>query len=215
MICVPVKQKKTELIIKNIKKTHNLADIIEIWFDELGKNLTQSNVDKILNSNKKPIIYKSSGNPRNIKKILKEKVSFIDLDIKTPKTIIGFIKTHFKATKIIISCHDFAKTPDTKTLKKIFTTALKKGADIVKIATYAKKIEDSFRILALLSELSQKNKVIFLCMGKYGTITRTTGHLFGNYLMYAQLTIRDKTAEGQVQAQELRKIQNLIQESCH
>ena len=42
-------------------------------------------------------------------------------------------------------------------------------------------------------------------MGKCGKITRATGHLFGNYLMYAPLDEKDKTASGQIILKELKK----------
>jgi 3-dehydroquinate dehydratase len=47
-------------------------------------------------------------------------------------------------------------------------------------------------------------------MGEKGRITRLAGHLFGNYLMYAPLDLRGKTAEGQVNVKELTNFQNLI-----
>jgi 3-dehydroquinate dehydratase len=42
-------------------------------------------------------------------------------------------------------------------------------------------------------------------MGKHGEITRTAGHIFGNYLMYAPLNESQKTAKGQLTVSELKK----------
>jgi 3-dehydroquinate dehydratase type I len=214
MICIPLKQKNSSTLLKEIKKAQKPADLIEIWFDELV-DLDAKNKQKIFASNKKPIIYKAAGNLTKIKDILSSKIGFIDLDITTDAKIIAYIRKNYPKTKIIISFHDFKKTPDSKILHSISSKIIKKGADIVKIATYAKSPEDSFRVLEFLSKLSQKKTAICLCMGKYGLITRTSGHLFGNYLMYAPLVLKDKTADGQITAKELSEIQNLIPKLCH
>jgi 3-dehydroquinate dehydratase-1 len=90
----------------------------------------------------------------------------------------------------------------------------KHHADIVKIATFANDMTDSLRMLHLLSKISPKQKAILICMGRKGRITRTAGHLFGNYLMYAPLSLREKTADGQITAKELKEIQTLIPKLC-
>ncbi|MFA5948055.1 MAG: type I 3-dehydroquinate dehydratase [Candidatus Gracilibacteria bacterium] len=211
MICIPIKEKNIDFILEKIIKANSLGDIMEIWFDEIQK-LDEQDVKKIFNKSSKPIIYKSTTKDLSkIKSILKCKPAFIDLDIKTDKSLIKQIKKLSPKTKIIISIHDFKKTPSTKTLQKYANIMLNNGADIVKIATYAEKIEESLRMLDLLSKLKAKKvKAICLCMGETGKLTRSTGHLFGNFLMYGSLSIKDQTAEGQLTAEDLRKIQNLI-----
>ncbi|MFA7685822.1 MAG: type I 3-dehydroquinate dehydratase [Candidatus Gracilibacteria bacterium] len=214
MICVPLKQKTCLALSKELNKAQKIADLIEIWFDELG-DLDDQKIKRIISHNKKPIIYKSQGALTNIKNILSHKINFIDLDILTDHKTINYVRKNFPKTKIIISFHDFKKTPDSKSLQKIANKISKKGADIIKIATYAKSSEDSFRMLEFLAGLSQKKEAICLCMGKHGLITRTSGHLFGNYLMYAPLVLEDKTADGQITAKELSEIQHLIPKLCH
>lgn len=211
MICIPIKEKNIDIVLEKIVKANSLGDIMEIWFDEL-QNLDEQNIKKIFNKLSKPIIYKSiTTDLSKLKSILKFKPAFIDLDIKTDKAVIKQIKKLSPKTKIIISIHDFKKTPSTKTLQKYVNVMLKNGADIVKIAAYAEKIEDSFRMLDFLSKLKAKKvKAICLCMGEAGKLTRSTGHLFGNFLMYGSLSLKDQTAEGQFTAEDLKKIQNLI-----
>lgn len=203
MICAPIKKTSKNEVIKNLKEAQKLVDIIEIWFDEV-KNIDEDFFKKIFSLKKKPFIYKSSSNLENIKKILSNKIEFIDLDVSCPIKIIEEVQRLNPKTKIILSFHDFNKTPSTQILKKIIKKMLIKKADIVKLATYAKDFNDSLRILALLEELNKnKIKAICLCMGKEGRITRTSGHLFGNYLMYAPIKTEDKTADGQISVKEL------------
>ncbi len=204
MICAPIKKKSKKTVIKNLKTAQKLVDIIEIWFDEI-KNIDGNFLLEIFSFKEKPFIYKSYSNLENIKKILSHKIEFIDLDVSSPFKIIKEVRSLSPKIKIILSFHDFKKTPSTQILKKIIKKMLIKKADIIKLAVYAKNFNDSLRILALLEELNKnKIKAICLCMGKEGRITRTSGHLFGNYLMYAPIKTEDKTADGQISVKELK-----------
>lgn len=212
MICIPIKQQSIKSLVKELKESQRIGDFVEIWFDELKEELTKEILDKIFILNKKPLIYKFQNNTRNLNLLLStKKLNFIDVDMKTSSKIISEIKKRSPLTKIIISYHNFSLTPETKDLKKILKQIYSLKADVAKIATYAKKESDSFRILSLLSEMSASGKkIICLAMGKKGVLTRICGHLFGNYLMYAPLRNSAKTAEGQLTAKELKKTRNLI-----
>lgn len=206
MICTPIKKKSKETILRNLEEAQEIVDVIEIWFDEINF-LDNEFIKKVFSLKTKPFIYKSSSNLENIKKILSNKVEFIDLDVNCPIKIIKEVKSLSAKTKIILSFHDFNKTPPTAMLKKIVKKMQSKKADIIKLATYAVTFSDSLKMLALLEELNRKNiKAICLCMGKQGRLTRTAGHLFGNYLMYAPIRTSDKTADGQIEAGELKNI---------
>lgn len=169
---------------KNISQ----ADIVEICFDKIPPGIT------------KPIIYKAK-TLSNLK-ILK-KCQYVDVDIKTPKTIIKKIRESNPKIKIIISYHNFGETPKTKELKGIHKKMKEKGADIVKFATKANVLADSFRMLEFLSSITQKKqKAICLCMGKKGLLTRISGQFFGNYLMYFTKGRNSATAPGQITIKE-------------
>lgn len=203
MICAPIKKRSKKTIIRNLEEAQKIVDVIEIWFDEIN-SLDNDFIKKVFSLKTKPFIYKSYSNLKNIKKILSNKVEFVDLDVNCRIKTIKTIKSLSPKTQIILSFHDFNKTPSTSILKKIVKKMQSKKADIIKLSTYAVTFSDSLRILALLEELKRKNiKAICLCMGKHGQLTRTAGHLFGNYLMYAPIRTSDKTADGQIKAGEL------------
>ncbi len=198
MICVPIKKKSSQSLLRILKEAQVHADLVEIWFDEL-KDLNESNLEKIFKIKKGPYIYKVSAKTPSAK-ILANPIDFIDLDIKTPKSQVEQIP---KRIKKIISFHDFKKTPSRDSLQEIADKALSKGADIIKIATFAKTHTDSFQMLEFLNKLTKKgHKAICLCMGEKGRLTRTTGHLFGNFLMYVPLNKKDATAKGQLTLKE-------------
>ena len=207
MICIPIKKKTSASVVDNLEEAQKVGDIIEIWFDEIN-DLTDKKLKEIIKKNKLPLIYKSSG--EKIELVLKGGIDFIDLDLETPSASIKLVKKISPTTKIILSHHDFKKTPSIEELKKIATRMRKKGADISKIAATAQSLQDSLEMLQFVKEESEKSKVIGLCMGEEGKITRTTGHLFGNYLMYAPLKRSDNTAPGQIEAEKLKEIRNTI-----
>lgn len=200
MICIPIKKEKYQNFIAEIKKAEPLADVLELWFDEL-KDIDEKKIQEVFSTIKKPILYKFQGNIENLHRIIKMLPDYIDMDIDYKKNILEEIKKHSPKTKIIISYHNFDETPDNESLIRITNKIYENGADIAKIAVMANKFEDSLRILKILEKFSgDGKKIICIGMGEEGKITRETGHLFGNYLMYAPLTEKDKTADGQLTA---------------
>jgi len=182
-----------------------VADVSEIWFDEI-LDFSEKNLEELMKNKKKEVIYKWQGNIENLKTILRKKIEYIDVDIKTEKSIINKIREISPKTKIIMSFHDFKKTPKDSDLKKIISKMKIKKPDIFKIATFANDLSDNFRILKVLSDLKEKGQnAICICMGDKGKLSRTAGHLLGNYLMYAPLDKKNMTAEGQLTVKELKK----------
>lgn len=205
MICVPIKKKTFKSVLDEFKIAQKTSDIVEIWFEEI-KDLKDKNLQDLFKAKKKPILYKSFGDLETLKKVLGYPVEYLDLDIKTTTGKIKKIKALSPKTKLIISYHDFEKTPKDSELKKIADKISSKGADLIKIATTANSLIDSMRMLNFLSELSKRKLAICLCMGSKGKITRAAGHLFGNYLMYAPLSLTSSTASGQIAVKELQQI---------
>ncbi len=205
MICVPIRQISSKEAIKMMLAAQKTADVSEIWFDEIS-DFSAEKFNEIMKSKKSPIIYKWQGNHENLKIILRKNIEYIDIDLKTKKSIIDKIRQINPKIKIIMSFHDFKKTPKDSDLRKIISKMKSKNTDIIKIATFAKNITDNFRIFKLLSDLvSEGEKAICLCMGEKGKFSRIAGHLLGNYLMYAPLDKKDMTAEGQLTVKELKK----------
>lgn len=173
---------------KNISQ----ADILEIWFDKIPQNI------------KKPIIYKMRTLPSL--EIIK-KCAYVDIDVETQKSVIEKIKKVNPKIKVIISYHNFKKTPKIKELKRIYKKMKLLNADIVKFAAQANSIADSFKMLEFLSVLTQKGqKAVCLCMGEKGFLTRISGHLFGNYLMYFSKEGEKPSAPGQITISEFKRL---------
>ncbi len=208
MICVPIKKSSLNEGLKVLKKSEKIADLTEIWFDEID-DLKNADLKKMAAIKRKPLIYKVTKENDLYENIL-EIIDYIDLDIKTSNSKITNVKKLNSKIKVIISFHDFKKTPSISKLKLLAKKAIAKGADIVKIAAYARDFTDTVKMFEILTQLRKQGKeAICICMGKEGLLTRTAGHLLGNYLMYAPIDKSGSTADGQITVAELKKIQKI------
>jgi 3-dehydroquinate dehydratase I len=123
------------------------------------------------------------------------------VDVEFKSSIMEQVCKEAKALKkaVIVSFHDFAKTPSLDELKTIATKAAKHGT-IVKISTMVKSNED----IATLEKLLGCALDVPLCvigMGAFGTKTRVTFPAQGSCLTYGYLDA--PSAPGQLSAEML------------
>lgn len=107
-------------------------------------------------------------------------------------------------TQILVSWHDFKKTPSNAFLIKKFKK-MKKFSNFVKIVTTAVFVDDSSRILSLYAKPSN-TKLIAFAMGDYGKISRILCLFLGSPFSYVSLG--KPIAPGQYGLAELRTILN-------
>lgn len=150
-----------------------------------------------------------------VKKLLSsDKVDLFEIDHQTHKLLydkegqVRYIDIDWKrkfpetSTPVIVSYHNFDKTPDLESTLAMLQQAHPK-AHFYKIATMALSTLDSLRMLLFL----QKHKnVIGVCMGELGALTRICAPIFGVPIMYAPLLEEDKSAPGQLLASQLLEI---------
>ena len=119
--------------------------------------------------------YRSDSNFELLYSKYKQAIAFgctcVDIDINVPEIYRDKIAdlAHSMNRKVILSYHNYEKTPSkkhlTQTIEKIFSS----GADIAKLACMAKSLEDCSRILGLYEN---QTKLVAFCMGEIGKITR-------------------------------------------
>ncbi len=126
------------------------------------------------------------------------------------KTLIEVAKMN--KVKVIMSNHDFNKTPSKEELVKRLVKMQELDADITKIAVMPQSEED---VLTLLSATVEMKKVkgdrpcITMSMGSLGVISRFSGELFGSCMTFA--AARQVSAPGQVSVVDVKNILNLFQ----
>ena len=128
-------------------------------------------------------------------------LSAADIELRSPlvEPVSALARRHQRA--LIVSHHDFAKTPSADELKQIMTRAAKFGA-VIKIATLTTTEAD----IATLRSLFHENFPFALCvlgMGALGPQTRVEFPKLGSCLTYGYLDA--PVAPGQVSARELMR----------
>lgn len=110
-----------------------------------------------------------------------------------------------KGIKVILSTHDFNRTPEVEDLIELLRLEEKFGADFAKIACFAKEKRDAEKLLeaskAAVKLLSIPH--IALAMGEEGVVTRYSKNLSSSAVTFA--SIRESSAPGQLSLEELHE----------
>ncbi len=109
---------------------------------------------------------------------------------------------------IVLSFHDFRATQKLdETLKKMTT----RPADFYKIVSTATTLYDNVSMMKFLERHRDEYSLVGLCMGEQGIISRVLGVRAGSAFTFGALNADEKTASGQVTAQELRSTYRIDQ----
>lgn len=129
-------------------------------------------------------------------------VDAIDVELASAKKTMSVVNAARKMGKlVVISFHDFEKTPSAKALKKIVAEANRAGVDIVKIATHVASKADVRALSSLLTEDNQN--LIVIGMGPRGLVTRLSFPGLGSLVTFASHG-GFQTAPGQIPYDAMR-----------
>jgi len=118
-------------------------------------------------------------------------------------SLVKYLKS--TKTKLLVSWHDFKKTPSTSELKKKMNQ-MSKFSSNVKIVSTAKSTDDANRMLELYNKKG-KNNLISFAMGDLGRISRILCLYLGS--PYTYVSLGKAIAPGQFSVDEVKKITNL------
>ncbi len=190
------------------------TDLIELRVD-MFDNLAIEHVEHIFRTArekfKKPIIATVRDTKEGGQKwisdrsaIYKAVIPFADLiDIEiNSEELFSEISSHCaNLRKLLIgSYHNFQETPDDDFLEQIISKGKGLGADIIKIAAYAKNADDMIRLL-VFTHKHKHDAVITMSVGDKGSPSRIVSPLFGSLFTYGY--IRQPSAPGQLSVNEL------------
>jgi 3-dehydroquinate dehydratase-1 len=103
---------------------------------------------------------------------------------------------------VIVSAHDFERTPPATTLRRRIATAHALGADMVKLAAHARTLDDVATLLRLLLD-TREIPLALLALGPVGTLSRVFFPAAGSVLTYAFAAGDVATGPGQIALPEL------------
>ena len=140
-----------------------------------------------------------------------EMVDAIDIELRTRSEYRDMVVHRAKKVgkRVIISYHDFSKTPDITVMRNIISDCFDAGADIAKLAATPHSYEDALSLLKLtLDCVRAPAQVCIIGMGGYGVHTRVIAPIYGSALAYT--SVGAATAPGQIGIRELRGMLEML-----
>ena len=213
--CVSIGEKNPKKIKNLLKKALLKSDFAEIRFDYLKKSdipIVLEDVKKSLSRCVCTLRPKSEGGlfigkeneRRLILRLIAEYNPFLlDVEfnaIQKDKKLASYLRK--TKCELLISWHDFKKTPNESQLKTKFNK-MAKFSDIVKIVTVANSVSDASRLLSLYS-IKSENETIAFCMGEQGKFSRILCLHLGSPFTYVSLG--KAIAPGQFSLNEMKTL---------
>ena len=118
---------------------------------------------------------------------------------------------HDKKVLVIMSNHDFNKTPEQQEIENRLLKQDQMGADILKIAVMPKSKQDVFTLMNATLAVSQKSQkpLLTMSMGQLGTISRVATANMGGSLSFGM--IGEASAPGQIDVTQLKQLLKTVQ----
>ena len=218
--CVSIAEKTPHKVKQTLKIALKKSDYVEIRFDFLKTEYIPETLEAIKKDLNRIVCTlrpkteggKFTGNEKEriaVLKLIAEYSPFL-LDVefnalKRNQSLRKYLKT--AKTRLLVSWHDFKKTPNATELKKKMNL-MGKFSSNVKIVSTAKSTTDSNRMLELYSKKGKNiNNLISFSMGDAGRISRILCLYLGS--PYTYVSLGKAVALGQFSVDEVKNITNL------
>lgn len=235
-IIVPIIGQTESQLLNEVKALDNIDfDVLEWRADHF---LAIENIDEVINVAKKltnalpntPILFTfRSANEGGVSAISMEhyinlnkalitsgNIDLIDVELFSGEAVVRDMITtaHANQVAVIVSNHDFVKTPSKDIIINRLCNMQQLGADIAKIAVMPQSVNDVLVLLAATAEMTDKYAncpIVTMSMSALGTISRISGEIFGSSMTFG--AAQHRSAPGQLDVTILRHIiHNLRQE---
>jgi 3-dehydroquinate dehydratase-1 len=134
-------------------------------------------------------------------------VDLVDWEMDSDPALLARVQAAARAAglPLVLSFHDFQRTPEDAVLAERFQRARQLGGDIAKLAVMPHTMADVLRLLAATLAASEQGRipVISMAMGPLGAVSRTCGGAFGSALTFA--VGASASAPGQMPVAEVRQ----------
>jgi 3-dehydroquinate dehydratase I len=143
-------------------------------------------------------------------------IDIVDVELFNDEEEIKLLisAAHDNKVYVIISNHDFDKTPAKEEIVARLRKAQELGGDLPKIAVMPKSAADVLTLLDATNTMNEQygdRPIITMSMAGKGVISRLAGEIFGSALTFG--AAKKASAPGQVPVTELRNILSLINRS--
>jgi 3-dehydroquinate dehydratase-1 len=115
--------------------------------------------------------------------------------------------------KLILSHHDFDRTPASGAIHEKFMEAQRMGADVAKVAVMPRSLDDVLTLLAATLHADRQTSIplVGVSMGACGSLSRACGWMFGSAITYA--VGQGSSAPGQMPVDDLRAAVEILRRS--
>lgn len=140
-------------------------------------------------------------------------IDILDLEMFRQPAVVHQVLTaaHQAGIKVVMSSHDFNKTPETAELVARLRRQDAMGADILKIAVMPHNVADVLKLLDATAQIRDhysRKPLLTMSMGGLGAVTRLSGQVFGSDLTFGMSG--EASAPGQIDASSLRQVLNTM-----
>jgi 3-dehydroquinate dehydratase type I len=215
-VCIPIIETTIKNALQAIKKANRVADLIELRVDFLKK----PELTPLLKEKQRPFIitlrrkeeggrYRGDEKGRMgvFNKAIDLGTEYVDVEMKSDRSLLQNLIENKNGTKVILSFHDFRGTPSPTELKGLFDRMMQWGADVIKVVTFARSWEDNLTVLSLVPYASaRRQKIVTFCMGEKGKMSRVFSPMMGAAWTYAALSEKQTSAPGQLTVEEIKEI---------
>ncbi len=215
--CVTLAEKNPKKLSLILNKALKKSDYAELRFDFLKPSQVPDALEYTKKKLRKCVCtlrpkteggkFQGKENERiSILKLIAEYRPFLlDVEFNTirkNKNLHNYIKK--TKTDVLVSWHDFKKTPNSSSLKKMYNQMGRYSKNI-KIVTSAKTQSDSSNVLSLYNNSTKKNLIAF-AMGDPGRMSRILCLYLGS--PYTYVSLGKPVAPGQFSLEQVKKILN-------
>ena len=137
----------------------------------------------------------------------------MDIEMRNGPEFIESVKAVCLAaeTPLMLSCHDFEKTPAQGVIRDTLAQAQDLGANIAKMAVMPSGYDDVLTLMKATLKARRHSvdiPIATMAMGTVGGISRIAGGLFGSDITFAMG--RDASAPGQIPIERLRQAMEVV-----
>lgn len=223
-ICIPVCEKTLQAVldeIEAIKKTP--AQLIEWRMDYFEEDILESAKAVFEKAGDMPVLCtfrtKSEGGEKSIdlesyfmlyEGLAERGAKMVDLELASCGAVEAYAMQFIAALHslgiiVVVSSHDFEKTPSREELKMRFELMHMLDADLPKIAVMPKDQRDVMTLFTAMAEMSETCwPLIGISMGGIGRVSRVRGSIFGCAMTFA--TREKASAPGQIDVETLVRL---------
>jgi len=140
-------------------------------------------------------------------------MQLLDIEMFRDPAAVAKLTTlaHQKKVLVVMSNHDFDKTPSEQEIVSRLLKQNQMGADILKIAVMPKSKQDVFTLMNATLKVSEQSKkpLLTMSMGRLGTISRIATANMGGSLSFGM--IGEASAPGQIDVTQLKQFLKTVQ----